>query len=223
MDSSGEELDSSSDSLSESASVSSPVVFRHEAEPERSMRTCQRTFDLPFPRWNVMRISSVDRSWLSTLNPSAGANVLTNTPNALRRAVTAPPAHLCTISRSGVVVGGVTTGLVVGGATTGVVVGGVMTGVLGGGVTTGLVVGGTVDVGGATIGAPVVGVEGLVGTVVIGETGRLLDGAVGSSGISVGLLTPGVLLTGSPEDRSEERRVGKECERLCRSRWSPYH
>ena len=24
-------------------------------------------------------------------------------------------------------------------------------------------------------------------------------------------------------DRSEERRVGKECERLCRSRWSPYH
>ena len=27
-----------------------------------------------------------------------------------------------------------------------------------------------------------------------------------------------------PEDyRSEERRVGKECLRLCRSRWSPYH
>jgi Na+/H+-dicarboxylate symporter len=25
------------------------------------------------------------------------------------------------------------------------------------------------------------------------------------------------------EDRSEERRVGKECRRLCRSRWSPYH
>ena len=24
-------------------------------------------------------------------------------------------------------------------------------------------------------------------------------------------------------DRSEERRVGKECLRLCRSRWSPYH
>src|SRR5213594_1421115 len=24
------------------------------------------------------------------------------------------------------------------------------------------------------------------------------------------------------ERRSEERRVGKECERLCRSRWSPY-
>ena len=23
--------------------------------------------------------------------------------------------------------------------------------------------------------------------------------------------------------RSEERRVGKECPRMCRSRWSPYH
>ena len=26
-----------------------------------------------------------------------------------------------------------------------------------------------------------------------------------------------------PGLRSEERRVGKECLRLCRSRWSPYH
>ena len=25
------------------------------------------------------------------------------------------------------------------------------------------------------------------------------------------------------EKRSEERRVGKECFLLCRSRWSPYH
>ena len=24
-------------------------------------------------------------------------------------------------------------------------------------------------------------------------------------------------------ERSEERRVGKECQGLCRSRWSPYH
>src|SRR3546814_15363559 len=27
----------------------------------------------------------------------------------------------------------------------------------------------------------------------------------------------------SPDDRSEERRVGKECVSTCRSRWSPYH
>ena len=39
-------------------------------------------------------------------------------------------------------------------------------------------------------------------------------------------VTPGPLATGSrpcPDNRSEERRVGKECLRLCRSRWSPYH
>jgi hypothetical protein len=29
--------------------------------------------------------------------------------------------------------------------------------------------------------------------------------------------------TGATTSRSEERRVGKECRRLCRSRWSPYH
>src|SRR3546814_13459274 len=28
---------------------------------------------------------------------------------------------------------------------------------------------------------------------------------------------------GSHLDRSEERRVGKECVSTCRSRWSPYH
>src|SRR3546814_15112703 len=28
---------------------------------------------------------------------------------------------------------------------------------------------------------------------------------------------------GSNGGRSEERRVGKECVRTCRSRWSPYH
>ena len=31
------------------------------------------------------------------------------------------------------------------------------------------------------------------------------------------------LLTCPHHCRSEERRVGKECLRLCRSRWSPYH
>ena len=31
------------------------------------------------------------------------------------------------------------------------------------------------------------------------------------------------LLGWEPIDRSEERRVGKECTVLCRSRWSPYH
>src|SRR3546814_4389501 len=30
-------------------------------------------------------------------------------------------------------------------------------------------------------------------------------------------------LNQAERDRSEERRVGKECVRTCRSRWSPYH
>ena len=30
-------------------------------------------------------------------------------------------------------------------------------------------------------------------------------------------------MTGSPGERSEERRVGKECPSKCRSRWAPYH
>ena len=28
---------------------------------------------------------------------------------------------------------------------------------------------------------------------------------------------------GDGDNRSEERRVGKECASMCRSRWSPYH
>ena len=30
-------------------------------------------------------------------------------------------------------------------------------------------------------------------------------------------------LPGFTFERSEERRVGKECNQVCRSRWSPYH
>src|SRR3546814_11316507 len=37
-----------------------------------------------------------------------------------------------------------------------------------------------------------------------------------------GLRVPLVTLS-SPDPRSEERRVGKECVSTCRSRWSPYH
>src|SRR3546814_15490320 len=38
---------------------------------------------------------------------------------------------------------------------------------------------------------------------------RLIDAGHGISGLSI--------------ERSEERRVGKECVSTCRSRWSPYH
>jgi adenylate cyclase len=38
-----------------------------------------------------------------------------------------------------------------------------------------------------------------------------------------GLLDKRLPTEGGERHRSEERRVGKECRRLCRSRWSPYH
>src|SRR3546814_7722301 len=38
--------------------------------------------------------------------------------------------------------------------------------------------------------------------------------------IAAGLIFSGRFF---PRDRSEERRVGKECVSTCRSRWSPYH
>ena len=47
-------------------------------------------------------------------------------------------------------------------------------------------------------------------------TAEVFDGA---EACRVGLLTA----VSPSENRSEERRVGKECPSLCRSRWSPYH
>ena len=41
-------------------------------------------------------------------------------------------------------------------------------------------------------------------------------------GLFSGVLGGQIVLAGGTS-RSEERRVGKECLRLCRSRWSPYH
>ena len=38
-----------------------------------------------------------------------------------------------------------------------------------------------------------------------------------------GLMMYGQMTAGSWPVRSEERRVGKECRSVCRSRWSPYH
>src|SRR3546814_10972420 len=40
--------------------------------------------------------------------------------------------------------------------------------------------------------------------------------------VSFALLLNLVAVAGT-SDRSEERRVGKECVSTCRSRWSPYH
>ena len=44
------------------------------------------------------------------------------------------------------------------------------------------------------------------------------DGELGLGGTISKLIELGKKVT-----RSEERRVGKECPHMCRSRWSPYH
>ena len=43
--------------------------------------------------------------------------------------------------------------------------------------------------------------------------------AIAATGAPITIPTPVSDVATAPEDRSEERRVGKEC----RSRWSPYH
>src|SRR3546814_8739410 len=53
-----------------------------------------------------------------------------------------------------------------------------------------------------------------------GKAGRVAAvGQIAGEHEHVGL----VGLIEQPLDRSEERRVGKECVSTCRSRWSPYH
>ena len=44
-----------------------------------------------------------------------------------------------------------------------------------------------------------------------------------SGGAFAQLLTRRGRIVDSTPGRSEERRVGKECASMCRSRWSPYH
>ena len=48
----------------------------------------------------------------------------------------------------------------------------------------------------------------------------LLSPVLALLALAVRLSGPGPVLF---RQRSEERRVGKECSLLCRSRWSPYH
>ena len=54
---------------------------------------------------------------------------------------------------------------------------------------------------------------------------RILSGLLFPGGLTLVVLMGGELFTGNCLMciRSEERRVGKECNQVCRSRWAPYH
>src|SRR3546814_13375399 len=59
-----------------------------------------------------------------------------------------------------------------------------------------------------------------------GEVALILIGAVDSIIVateSAGDVAGNRAVLAVRNDRSEERRVGKECVSTCRSRWSPYH
>ena len=72
-------------------------------------------------------------------------------------------------------------------------------------------------------------VEGVPGFTVAGRahtatTALEAIAAVKAAGATVDLALVDIYLPdGCGIDRSEERRVGKECSKQCRSRWSPYH
>src|SRR3546814_17656580 len=52
---------------------------------------------------------------------------------------------------------------------------------------------------------------------------RMAPGVLWVAALLAVLLSLDGLFRSDLEDRSEERRVGKECVSTCRSRWSPYH
>src|SRR3546814_8452293 len=82
-----------------------------------------------------------------------------------------------------------------------------------------------------TCALPILSSDILSRPVDISRFGMIYAGAqknIGPSGILVNIIREDLLgrarsLCPTMLNRSEERRVGKECVSTCRSRWSPYH
>ena len=64
-----------------------------------------------------------------------------------------------------------------------------------------------------------VGVAELIASILLIVPKTRFFGAIMGIGLMMGALMGHLTKLG----RSEERRVGKECGQMCRSRWSPYH
>src|SRR3546814_14068538 len=65
-----------------------------------------------------------------------------------------------------------------------------------------------------------------VTNMIIGNVKTALEERIGCMGLSIPTVIYGRNFTYRAvgnQERSEERRVGKECVSTCRSRWSPYH
>src|SRR3546814_12164398 len=69
-----------------------------------------------------------------------------------------------------------------------------------------------------TLGESLGGVESL-----IEHPGRMTHASVAGTELEVPADLVRLSVGIETADRSEERRVGKECVSTCRSRWSPYH
>src|SRR3546814_2349824 len=65
--------------------------------------------------------------------------------------------------------------------------------------------------------------EALAGNIVIGLVAAGQGGNRQQHGDQIAILQQPAHDFSPARDRSEERRVGKECVSTCRSRWSPYH
>ena len=72
-------------------------------------------------------------------------------------------------------------------------------------------------------GAPITGVDVLPDPRIRQELSALTEWPTIPQVFVKGELIGGADITEELQDRSEERRVGKECCTPCRSRWSPYH
>jgi DHA1 family bicyclomycin/chloramphenicol resistance-like MFS transporter len=68
-----------------------------------------------------------------------------------------------------------------------------------------------------------IGIVLSVGPAISPTIGGVLSQALGWHSVFVAMTVFGATALATVFFRSEERRVGKECRRLCRSRWSPYH